>query len=527
MSIPAAVNDGSTFVEFVGHALLVIIFLLIIWAAWYRRKVVKYVMDPRRETHKYFLLCLICLFIPGPYFHDSLVASFKTPILELMNISNSQFAALFAVSALTGIFCCPAGAAIQHVGRTRFAVGTSFCAAVGSTLTTLGFDYDCLSLMLVGRFVFWLSLNGLIMVQTILVYDLFEGKSLNNAMTFIVCSIRLGGGISYFVSGELLLGRGVSNSMWLSVYFVCGACLATVLFAYLFRGSAISRKVRSPVGRKAAREPFSLRLAWRIPVSVFFLLGGLSAVWGTIFPFEVIGDDMLQKDYGYSAKDAGIIIAVAPLISICSPFIAPFLGTTLKHKLIACIAGVAILMSGFVVLSWALPITGILIVGAGYAVSVCTLYGTLPLLISSQVPREIAKSMQSLVLGLNMVGSGLSMIVSNLVIGYIKDRWSYHWACVYLTCLAALGVVSILFAIATQKAFDPDVEVGSPKSDSTESSEQSASSSADGSPASTSHGAAALPTSLEELDSDYVVVTRYYSSPLLGSLEEHYPDGVL
>lgn len=62
-------------------------------------------------------------------------------------------------------------------------------------------------------------------------------------------------------------------------------------------------------------------------------LSGIAAIWGVVFPFEVIGDDMLQREFGYSANDAGFIIAAAPMVSILSPALVPFLGATLHQKL--------------------------------------------------------------------------------------------------------------------------------------------------------------------------------------------------
>lgn len=68
---------------------------------------------------------------------------------------------------------------------------------------------------------------------------------------------------------------------------------------------------------------------------VIIFLSGIAAIWGVVFPFEVVGDDMLQREFGYSADNAGFIIAAAPMVSIFSPALAPFLGSTLHQKLVA------------------------------------------------------------------------------------------------------------------------------------------------------------------------------------------------
>ena len=61
-------------------------------------------------------------------------------------------------------------------------------------------------------------------------------------------------------------------------------------------------------------------------------------------------------------------------------------------------------------------------------VSVCASYSSLPLVIAAVAPAELQKKMESLAVGLNQVGSGTSMIVSNLTIGIIKDCGVHWWS---------------------------------------------------------------------------------------------------
>ncbi|CAE7422990.1 mfsd1 [Symbiodinium natans] len=424
-------------------ALLLVIAFLLPCSACCGRRVAKYFVDPRRGLHKYILLTLICLFIPGSYFHDGLVQSFKGPISDSMHLSNSQFASLFVVSSLTGVLCSPGSLLISRVGRTSSAIAASFMAAIGSSVTTVGYVWGSLALMLLGRLLFWFGLNVLLMVQTILTYDLYKGRNLNCAMTTIVLSIRLGGSMSYPMSGPLLRSLGVLDSLWFSVMLVVAAFFSTLLFGYLFQWTATARAVRPMLERHQTPSSIELGLVRKVPKLVFVFLSGIAAIWGVVFPFEVIGNDMLQKEFGYSADDAGFIIALAPMISICSPALAPFLGSRLTQKLVAFGTGMVFLALAFfviAVLRWA--VLGIVLVGMGYAVSVCASYSSLPLVIAAVAPAELQKKMESLAVGLNQVGSGTSMIVSNLTIGIIKDHTSYRWACVYLAAVSCCGLAS-------------------------------------------------------------------------------------
>lgn len=427
-------------------AILTLGIVVLSFSACCSRHVAKYFVDPRRGLHKYILLTLICLFIPGPYFHDGLLQSFKLSICDTMQLSNAEFASLFVVSSFTGILCAPGSLLISRFGRTRTAITASFLAAIGSSVTTLGFVWKSLAAMWLGRLLFWLGLNVLLMVQTILVYDLFKGRGLSCAMTTIVCSIRLGGSMSYPLSGPMLHQIGVVNSLWFSVALVVGAFISTLLFGYLFRGTATARAVRPMLERRAPPSSIEFALVRQIHKIVIVFLSGIAAIWGVVFPFEVIGDDMLQREFGYSADNAGFIIAAAPMVSILSPALVPFLGSTLHQKLRAFRLGLLTLMLAFLMIgAFQLAIFGVVLVGCGYAVAVSASYSCLPLVIAASAPQDTKnhKKFEKLAVGLNMAGSGFSMIVSNLTIGVIKDNASYRWACLFLACMAACGVVSV------------------------------------------------------------------------------------
>ncbi|EER17193.1 hypothetical protein Pmar_PMAR010838, partial [Perkinsus marinus ATCC 50983] len=70
---------------------------------------IEYIVDPRRIFHRCILHLLICLYIPGAYFADSILAAYKTQILEYLRIDHEHFALLFSLPSLTGVLCGPFG----------------------------------------------------------------------------------------------------------------------------------------------------------------------------------------------------------------------------------------------------------------------------------------------------------------------------------------------------------------------------------------------------------------------------------
>lgn len=278
---------------------------------------------------------------------------------------------------------------------------------------------------------------------------------LNFAMTLVVCSVRLGGSISYPLSGPMISKHGLLGALYIAVVLVCVSSCAISMFGYLFRCTETGRQVRMNMETsKVDRKPASLKMISHMPCSMVFFLLGLGSAWGAVFPFEAIGDDMLQRDFGYDPDHAGYYLGICPLISVFSPIIAPFLGTTLGPKMLASAIGLVLLMVGFGIIGFVrAPIVGIVVVGVGYAVSICSFYSTIPLIIRSALPENQRGSVQNLVVGLNQACTGIFMMCSNQGMGYIKDASSYQMCCAYLVGLTCFGVLCVAISACVHRPF--------------------------------------------------------------------------
>ncbi|CAD7922220.1 unnamed protein product, partial [Amoebophrya sp. A25] len=75
------------------------------WAPPPRRRCldrwIKYFIDPRRTCHVLFIHFLVCCFIPGPYFFDSLWGAYKGDLLVWMDIDNTQYGLILAIGSLS------------------------------------------------------------------------------------------------------------------------------------------------------------------------------------------------------------------------------------------------------------------------------------------------------------------------------------------------------------------------------------------------------------------------------------------
>lgn len=421
------------------------------------KRIRKYVVDPRRTFHRYSLLILICMFIPGPYFADQTFANLKSNTIEEMGISNTQFGLLFAVSSLTGVLCPLANPLLARMGRTRMALASGFACSLASLGAVMGYHYNIYILLLASRFFFWLALYGLLMVQTVLVYSVYSGELLAIAYSLTVTAMRFGSLGADLAIGTLHSTYGTEGALWFSTITVVVAFVATILFAYLFRGTTTAQAVRPLLDEQRGNQTFSIELVSEIPRCVFAVLGAIGCLYVAVFSFETTGVDMLHVRYGYNAEDAGNLISIIPAMSLFAPVVTPFLGKSIKGKLYSCVLGFTAIVFGHTWMSLPInlpPFPAFLALGFGFVVTVCAIFTVLPGLVESTVPHEISAPMEQLAVGLTYLVLSVTQFFSNLIVGVLKDSLgSYCYVSTWFACCSFVGLVFTVASLATLKPY--------------------------------------------------------------------------
>ncbi|KAF4752869.1 hypothetical protein FOZ63_010980, partial [Perkinsus olseni] len=273
-----------------------------------------YVVDPRRIFHRCLLHLLICLYIPGAYFADSVLAAYKTQILEYLRIDHERFALLFSLPSLTGVLCGPFGVMVAKYGSTKSALSAATLTCVGSALVVVGLQNRAYLVVLLGRVVFWTFLYILCVVQTVLCYRLFSGSALVAAYGLIIVACRTGGLVGSAFNAVLLswyqgdVVKAISfSSAMAAVGLVCA-----IAFAVLYKGTRTARLVwpllsrrdvaTSELSTSNATHRYSLRT---LPALYWVLWLALGLLYAAIFPFETIAVDYYVGDWGMTQQRAG------------------------------------------------------------------------------------------------------------------------------------------------------------------------------------------------------------------------------
>jgi len=400
-------------------------------------------IDPRRVFHRYFLHWLVCAFIPGAYFHDSLIAALKNDIMEHMSIDNTSFGFLFSIASITAVIVGPAGLFLSKVGTCTSALVCGFVCFSGSFLSYLGIYLQSYLILLLGRFIFWLFLWLLQVVQNVLTYQNFQGKQLAVAYGLLVTACRVGGTLGYSLSGPLRRYcegsvTPLADQIFISVMAVLASFFATLGFA-LLSNTRVAVAVQSNL--PAAEQTYSeVGLShWRkFPEAYWCLFLGIGCLYSAVFPFEAFGVPIIFNIYQCSMSHAGLLISIVPSIS----FGAPLLGMLFKGKgggvfdlkMIVLAIGFSLIVCAFVGLSLHLsyPSIWVTLLGSGYAICATICWILIPDLLPTEYERLGVVYLY--------VSLGLSMFFSNIIAGKLMDVFNDSVVLAWFALLALVGL---------------------------------------------------------------------------------------
>lgn len=414
--------------------------------------VLKYFIDPRRSIHKYFVFFLAVCFIPGPYFHDTLLSTYKAEICseEGLNISSTKYAWLFGLPSMMGALSGPMASVIHRWGDARLSFISGSLTFVAAVAVTVSLQHKAYNTMLIARMAFWFGTYLMISVQMCVVYKLFTGPELAVAMGLLVFGCRLGGTVAFLISGFLLelVEDDLVAAMWLSNLLVGFAMLAAVLFAWLRAGTNTARTIipllehrRTEGSDGAEAEHRGLAsemrdftpLTWSLIIQIAFL-------YATIFPFETIETDFLEEEWGVSLGSVGWFTSLGAVFGLFS-WAWGFCITSTDEMLRWCLISWCALIICFMLMllhspdrQW-LAAFNIGLFGVAYSYLSTTAWTLIPLTF------EKGKDASTGAVSIAYVIMSFFMLASQLVTGMLHDlTGSYGPSCLWFVLLSGMGL---------------------------------------------------------------------------------------
>ncbi len=358
-----------------------------------------------------------------------------------MDISSAQFGLFFSVYSLPNIIMVLLGGIFLDIIGIRKA-GTIFAAlcAIGVFITASGSTF---LIMLLGRFIYGLGSESLIITMDKILSRWFKGKELAFAFGLLITIARLGTIAAFNTAANIQEWSGSWRmAIWVSavIMFVC----FTLFLVY----SAIEKSKEKYFKREKKEgeaEKFSFQDIYRFRPSYWFVCLLCMTFYSAIFPFTAFSTVLLQTKFGFSAVLGG---RYTSMIFTASMIFTPLLGLLVDKigkRGIMLIFGSLLLVPAHSILglTYIHPVIPMIMVGVSFSLVPAALWPVIPIMVEE---RRLGTAF-----GMMTCIQNIGLTIFPFLAGKIRDLSGGEFTNTMIM-FACLGFVGLVFSLLLKSA---------------------------------------------------------------------------
>lgn len=374
-----------------------------------------------------------------------------------LEIDEFEYNLLYAFYSIPNIFMVFLGGLyLDTVGRRLAALTFSFLVVTGAALVAFAAGTRTYLLMLVGRFIFGIGAESLVVAQNSFIVAWFAESNLALAIAISTSISRLGTFFSYNVEGYIAEVADFVTAFW----FAAGLCVLCFIFNVILnmidsRHGKVEEKVEVHRDPEASWNPFAKKTHWpeifhleevkQFPRSFWIVSLLIATFYSAVFPFTAISTAKFQRIWGFSKVQAGQLTSIV----IASSFLlAPFFGglvDRIGRRTQLLMLGTFLLVPGHAVLGIfqndISPIPSMVVMGLGFALVPAALWPSIPLLVPEKdvgAAYGASTAVQNTALALTNIVVGL--LDKNLDFGYVSGFFVFY-------AVVSVGLSSYLYRL--------------------------------------------------------------------------------
>lgn len=374
-----------------------------------------------------------------------------------------------------------AGALIDNTTNRGCALIFTTIAMLGQTVLSFGVQFRMFWLMVAGRVVFGMGLGSICVAQNTISNTYFKGADLATAFAATLTVSRVGSVLNFFLSTYIYtwFGSRLSYVFWWGTAMTAVSVVCAVIFFFLDR-SVERRGLVVSAKRKSRKIKFNdilqfPALYWVLCIvcslyyiCIFALMAVIvsyltvrgrpadsmaSSSWSSSSAFASLfgssdamddNDDLsgLSSSSGGGAFDHKYSILSSLIYLVAIPCV-PIFGRLVDYfgkRTVLLLASVSIMVPFNAYLEWTrwTPIPALIIAGMSYSMVASCLWPS----ICMTVRDEVVGSANGIATSIQMIGIGLS----NLLVGFLKDKFNYDAVMYYFIGCSSLATVFALVA---------------------------------------------------------------------------------
>jgi len=364
---------------------------------------------PLPASFRWIVLAVMSLICFAQYYIYDSITPLGTLIKEQLHFSGSDYGLLFSAYGVANVFLFMlliAGVLVDKLGLKVSGILYGFLCFLGAALTALGAwpgleellggAYEWLhtaflpewsvelKVMLLGRMIYGVGAEAILVVNNKVLARWFVGKELAFAYGLNLTIMRLGTFLALNLQAPVAEAWGLRSSLWFA------AALMAVGFSTFFIYLALERAARGRSGAPAttaggvgADERFVLREAFSFDVPFWLITLLCVTFYSAVFPFQAYAPDILVQKFGYSVTAAGRYTSALILgTMIFTPLLGAYVDRRGKRASMM-VAGALLLIPSHLLLGYTHfpPVVPIFAVGVALSLVPAALWSAIPMMV--------------------------------------------------------------------------------------------------------------------------------------------------
>jgi MFS family permease len=415
-------------------------------------------MNPTGKPYRFAVLICASLMAFGSYFAYDSVGAIETTLMKEFSAQRSDIGAMYSVYSIAAVFAVLfGGVLIDRIGTRRASLLFSALVVAGAAIVAAAPDLPVLYL---GRIVFGMGSETMIVAQSSILARWFTGKELALAFGISLTISRLGTLFSFNTEALLAERMGFRGALWIAA----ALCLASLLcnWIYVLLDRHAEPILHLPAGGAGDK------IAWadvkRFRPSYWYAVMICLCFYSAIFPFTALSTDFFHDKWGLaqaSGEGQGIISGAlynfthmfttaqgtTSIIIFASMVFAPFAGGLLdrigKRASVMVIGSLLMVPAHLVMgLTGMSPIIPMIVLGAAFVLVPASIWPCVALIVDEQ---RVGTGY-----GLMTAVQNLGLLAFPYLNGALRD--STHGYTASQIMFAGLGFVGLVFAILLKSA---------------------------------------------------------------------------
>jgi len=410
--------------------------------------------DPSRKLYRYIVLTMASLMVFGSYFAYDSVGAIENILMQAFHADRTSVGAMYSMYSIAGFFSVLLGGyLIDRIGTRRASMLFSLLVTAGAAVVAAAPD---LATLYVGRILFGIGSESLIVAQSAILARWFTGKEL--ALSFGVCLTvsRLGTLFSFNTMALLATRFGFRSSLWIAAGLCAFSLAANWIYAFLDRWAQPLIGLMEP----ATGDRIVVTDIRKFPLAYWLVVLLCVTFYSAIFPFTALSTDFFHDKWGLPQASgegrsfiAGVFYnlthmfttaqGVTSIIITVSMLFAPFAGNLVDRvgrRASLMVAGSLVIVPAHLALGLTslAPVFPMIVLGAAFVLVPAAMWPSVPLLIDE---RRVGTAY-----GLMTAIQNLGLLAFPYLNGRLRDMTHGYKASQIM--FSSLGATGLIFAIA-------------------------------------------------------------------------------